>query len=619
MVKMPLKKHAKADDSSKNTDSVESLRKKRQEISDMINSLEESRNEGMMTEDTYREVSEKNRKMLVDIDAQIAKISGGGQEQVSPAAGAAETKEPEKKEKPAETGPKKEAAAPDEKEKSAGGAPAAMETAARAKAQAKEKPVHGKEHKPEKKEQSKPEAPLPENYDELVRQKEEVESLLASLEDAYNEAAILEDNYNEIRAKNTKRLGEIKDKLSKMAPPPVQPYPAYPSSMPLAERTIIMAQQPSEMIAEAKKEKATLLEEMQKIEKGFMERFDSYVEKKQEGEDAKRLNEAVTQVARFSGEIDRMKTYLESVKENKKVIDDKIQRLAEGIAEVRASLYQREATMKEHDVIMRRLQEAVEVFDPAKISLRMQSRDGEINTQNIKIEKFERSILDMSNVVKRIQTAIQDIGSLENVVSVSRKVSEKHAEMERMINSMQKTSDKVSGIYVELSKKLDEFAVYKVKQDRVDALSKELMRAVEDIGAKMGMYATKEDIVTMKDVLKGAAPSQSSVVPAAAGESPEREEIEALLKTLEEEYKSNRIGREEYEKARAANMKRLESPAGPAPQSPRPAMKKTSKSVEREEPEPVQSDDIFAELEHSFRAGLISREAYEKTKKLLLG
>jgi len=54
------------------------------------------------------------------------------------------------------------------------------------------------------------------SVDDLVKQKEEIEMLLSSLEDEYRNASISDKSYKEVKEKNQKRLDQIKSKLEEL-------------------------------------------------------------------------------------------------------------------------------------------------------------------------------------------------------------------------------------------------------------------------------------------------------------------------------------------------------------------------------------------------------------------
>jgi hypothetical protein len=500
-------------------------------------------------------------------------------------------------------------------------------------------------------------SPPPESLDQLVHQKEEIEALLSSLEDAYSEASILEEDYNDIKLKNEKKLDDINKKIDVQSRKqqaeraPVIEAPAMKAPVAVARPQVripvieeseeeispVVEEKPKKGKASKKdddEENATIVsqEDLKKLEVDLAEKIKDMVEGIGAKVTEKDLLEMKNTFAKFEAEIDKMKAQVEAAKEGKRLDEEKIQRVAEGVAEIRTLVYGREASAKEQEIKMDKTADLIRKLEPEKIIMEIGRRDKEIGNQNLRMTKLEDTTKEFGEMLQRIEKLLLNIGSLEHVIKISNEASEKLMYMENIQRNNQKMFDKIQGIYAELSRRMEEFVLYKAKQDRVDDLMNDLMKNFDDINTKAAYFVTKEDLESFKSNLQSqfaaAAPSSGRTDEA----SSQKEEIEMLIKTLDDEFKNRTISKDEYEKMKKANLaklKELENGANkPAPALP------PAKEIRQEKPaKPVKKPDepkltketknrndmMMKDLEDTYKKGFISKDAYERTKKMILG
>lgn len=511
------------------------------------------------------------------------------------------------------------------------------------------KPVRSKS-KPKKnisvKADSQP-APATESLEQLTHQKEEIQALLSSLEDAYSEASILEADYDDIKSKNEKKLDEINRKIEAIsraqaaasAVIPEEDVQEKPIRQPVkiirpnVEIPVIedVEEEPPALM-KGKKDKAAGLgisqDDLQKMQMDLADNIRKMVEEIGSKVTDKDMTEMRNSFAKLDAEIDKMKAQLEAVKEGRKIDDDKIQRVVEGLAEVRTMVYGREASTKEQEIKMEKMIDLLSKLEPDKLLLEISRRDKEMSNQALRVNKLEETSKEFGEMLKRIETLLRNIGSLEHVIKIGTEASEKLMEMQNMQRGVQKMSDKIQGMYAELSKRMEEFMLYRAKQDRVDDMLNDVLKNLDELNTKAAYFVTRDDIESFRSSVQATIAS-ASYAPTVSDESEsQKEEIKILLKTLEDEFKSKSISKEEYEKMRNANLaklKEIDSKAAPkaAPLIREPA---SAKPVKVEKKEPVftkdqknRNDMLLKDLEDIFKKGLISKEAYDKTKKMILG
>ncbi len=466
-----------------------------------------------------------------------------------------------------------------------------------------------------------------ESLEHLKHQKEEVETLLSSLEDAYYEAAILEDDYNKTRQKNQNRLEEIERKI-KVAEEKVKKDEASKAAEALKEvknESPLPGAAPGQAggIAPPAAQAAPPSIDFDELENNISEKVRgivSGIETKISQKDAEEIRK---KLSKFSMDIEKLKASVETMKEFKGIQDEKVQRSLENVAELRSIIFQRETMMKDQETKMQKISDKMAQIEPEKIMMALGKRDRQISDHDIKLDKIDGKMKNVEEIFERLKHVISNIGSLENMINMGKESTERLNEMREVQANIQKLSDKMHGLYADLSSRLEEFDIYKRKQDRSESLTESLMSSVDEINKKIGEFVTREDIEALKlrAASAGTAPSGESRLEDILKE---KEEVEMLLKSLDESRKAMMISKKEYEKTRKLNQEKLadlerqikeaKSPAGgggpPARKSPAPG----SPAGKEGEGTPHMSA-----IEDAFRKGLISKKSYQKVKKIILG
>jgi DNA repair exonuclease SbcCD ATPase subunit len=326
-------------------------------------------------------------------------------------------------------------------------------------------------------------------------------------------------------------------------------------------------------------------------------------------------------------EVEKTKAVVESAKEARNRMDDKMQRITDSFAEIRSMVYQREAKSKEQEVVLDKLKDTIAQVDTARILKEFTTRDEQLRDVNTRIEKLERGLKMLSETMNKIKGLMTDVGSLENVLKASKHAGEKLERIQEIEERIRAVSSRLDSTYVDMKKRLDEFAAYRVKQDRLDGMGNDLIKNVEEITRRLADFSTKDDldvvkktIDKLKDQVKAAAEGPA-LPPDLRRLQEEKEDIEALLSTLEENLRNKEITQDEYNKTRSMNLERIKE----IEEKIQAYTTKHTAAEKKEEPEPAGAEGgkhkksmLLAKLRESYESGEISRAAYEKSKKLLL-
>ena len=497
-----------------------------------------------------------------------------------------------------------------------------------------------------------------ESLSELASQREEIEALLSSIEDAYREATLPDTTYQEVKAQNERKLKDINRKmemLQKEAGPSeeiTEEEPALISAEPV--RAVQAARTSPRTVQAPVPEKPGKAEALIKVlEEKIEERLKNViamasveVTDKRIGKidqrlealemtlkEVKRAADTVDgyekQFSSMSADVEKTKARMDSVKESRNIIDEKMQRLTETFAEIRSIVYQREAASKDQEVLIDKLRETISHVDTARILREFTVRDEQLRDVNTRLERLERSNKMLSETMSRIKGLMTDIGSLENIMKASKLVGEKLERIQEIEEKIKAVSTRLDGIYVDMKKRLDEFNTYKVRQDKLSGMSEDMSKNFDELSRRLTDYATKSDLESLKDQMSVIRESmkkasEPKIPPEVRSLSDEKEQIETLLSTLEENLKNKDISQAEFDNAKQSNIKKLveiEKKIQSYMKAPKPSVK-SEEAGDEEEPGPVTGKHrkimTLAKLRESYERGEISKRAYDKGKKLLL-
>jgi len=414
--------------------------------------------------------------------------------------------------------------------------------------------------------------------------------------------------------------------------------------------------------------------------------------------------EVLPKVEKMQVQLEKLKAFIEAVKDEKKGNADTIRRIMEEMGEIRSNVASSDGRLSDAAMKVDDMTETLKMLKPERFTKLLTKLDSSIKQNEAKIEKLD----DISSVVIKkvglVEDVLREMGSLEKIVSFSKNIASRMIMVDQTEKRITRVGDKIDGIFVEINKRLEDFMLYKAKQDTSDELIQEMMKNMDEIDTKISGLVTKEELEEMRDNLETRISSAAETAgvkasPAIAKYNEQKEEINSVLEMMEEQFKSGALKKDEYEKAKKINTERLvgiekkiaeekstgggmtDAPApGTEPEAPvsttvspetapvegaptapemaeeptkiaeqtesegtegesqeeelaekdkpeevvkepeiaeSPEKEKTKDEPKKEEPKLSKKEIMLKELEESFKSGLISKEAYEKTKKLL--
>ncbi len=269
-------------------------------------------------------------------------------------------------------------------------------------------------------------------------------------------------------------------------------------------------------------------------------------------------------------ELEKLKAKTETLGEMRNALDERLGHIQESLGELRSMTFARESGQKELEAKVEKYLDLVENLEPQKFLKEFDKRDKELAAQDMRLEKLEAASADLARVANSTKSLLESMGSLKNLSSLNKEVSEKLSKMDSTVNRSQKTADDVDRAFVEVGNKLEEFSIYAGKQEVLGQTVQDLVEMLETTNKKFDAYVGKDDLDKYGKQLENVNLSISELkatkllqedgrdLPPRTRELlKQKESVEFLLASIEEDFDAREMTAQDYEIAKRANLQKL--------------------------------------------------------------
>ena len=131
-------------------------------------------------------------------------------------------------------------------------------------------------------------------------------------------------------------------------------------------------------------------------------------------------------------ELEKIKATIDAIKETKRSTDEMIQRMTEGMGELRSMVFQREGLFKDMESKIKRLEDDVSDLKPERIAKEFGKRDKNLQQNQMRLEKLENRTSNVLKILSDIRNLLKSIGGLENIAKVSRSITDKSVKIDEI-------------------------------------------------------------------------------------------------------------------------------------------------------------------------------------------
>ncbi|MFH1443348.1 MAG: hypothetical protein ABIG96_04915 [Candidatus Micrarchaeota archaeon] len=281
---------------------------------------------------------------------------------------------------------------------------------------------------------------------------------------------------------------------------------------------------------------------------------------------------SAAEMAKIVLEIEKLKVKVESTEGSRSVMEERIEQIRESIGELRTMLFEKESSTKEQEAKLDKFIEMVSDLEPQRFAKELDKRDRQISDAAFRLEKMETMTGDMGQNLNRVRGMLDAIGSLKNIATVSKDIADRSSKIDNTVSKVERLADETGRVYVELNRKLNEFTLYRGKQDILAESLKELVNMTESMSGKLDNYVSREDMAGLKKDVEDArlminelqtklelATQGDEMPPHISDLQEEKEALEQILESNEEEYIEGQIKEDEYKRIKATHAKKLQT------------------------------------------------------------
>lgn len=409
---------------------------------------------------------------------------------------------------------------------------------------------------------------------DLQKAHEELGQLLATLEEEHRKAAISDQSYAEIKGKNNRKLEEVTRLLTDRGLPPTAAAPAAPAGV-SPELQAIAAKVATQTLVPAKPPVAASQPAQQTFNQAPPDApaplpIPVSYPAPAGSADVERLEAKLE--GKLTTEVEKLRAALDAMKEGHNASEERSQRISESLGELRSMVFAHDATAKTIEAEFAKLKEAVNTVNPTRVEKEFAKRDKAESELSARTEALETKLGDLGKTTHDVQKLLAAVGGLENVARIDRMAAEKIEQMNQKAKRIDQLADRVEKMFVDLHQRLEEFDLFKERQQALDELSKDLIKNLDNLTVQQAGLVTRGDL----DQLRGDITAISGnmvelrktidiILPVVQLKLPdsiqrlqdEKTALEGLLKQLEEGRQSNTLSVKEYLHSKERNEQRL--------------------------------------------------------------
>jgi hypothetical protein len=280
------------------------------------------------------------------------------------------------------------------------------------------------------------------------------------------------------------------------------------------------------------------------------------------------VSESVKKLEGLEAEIEKLKTIMETVRETGHVTDETIQTMSESIGELRSLVFQTDASLKETMVKMEKIEDDISQVKPKEIDKKFKEIDADTDRKNIEMEKFQAKVEDSGEKLSRMYEMLKSIGGLENLVEINKKIQEKLRDVDEAVKYIGRIGAKTEKQFMDLSKGMEDLIIFKARQEDLDESLRDILKSIDSLNVRFEGYVSKKDLDSFREELfltQKQVENLDKVLPMVNEKLPdeivelrkEREDIQMLLSSLQEQFENRKISKSEYLSFKDGNEKRI--------------------------------------------------------------
>gem|GEM_PF-5618421 len=282
------------------------------------------------------------------------------------------------------------------------------------------------------------------------------------------------------------------------------------------------------------------------------------------------ISEIVVRLDKMEGKMDMFQGVQDAF--NQRIMD-----LNEKLGDTRRMVFEREKASTKLEGEFDKVATIVKETDPEKITLKFEKFNAELERNKSEIQRMDDFFKNMTEKVNIIQGFMDKIKSVDNIMTAAGEVDKRVKQIEDGRNYTDKLAGKTESMFLEMNDKLSFVKKNFDKVEKVDAMMKDVLKDVDRL-----KFRADEELVKKKELEKMLEVLKEVVVEDIVGINPvafsnlrrrvtlienlnkgipelekERDRLNLLLKTIENDSRANKIKPKTYEELKMSVESKL--------------------------------------------------------------
>jgi hypothetical protein len=193
---------------------------------------------------------------------------------------------------------------------------------------------------------------------------------------------------------------------------------------------------------------------------------------------------------------------INALKELNKQINERITASSEKIGELRGLFFERETTIKDALISIKKTNEIIAELEPNRIIEDRKKTLTELNVVRSKLLEYESIIKDLLKKFTETKEMFERLKNMSALLDISKEVGDKMLKIDEIRKEIERYSHKVESMYVEMNRRFEEFPIMVDKVRKLDSLSLEFIKSLDALKVKLSETISKEDLDRIEERFK---------------------------------------------------------------------------------------------------------------------
>ncbi len=191
---------------------------------------------------------------------------------------------------------------------------------------------------------------------------------------------------------------------------------------------------------------------------------------------------------------EELRTKIEGLQERFSGLNDNASGLSDRLSELRGQMTTREKNLGEMQLKIETLSAQMGDVNPQGIAKFQGQVTAKLENFDADFKELRETVADLLKRFEKVSEVFKDLRNIKLLIDVGKDVGEKLVKIEEAETIINRLSNKVEDMYLQVEKKFSDLPVFVDKVNRIDGLSFELLQAMDTLKNRMADYVSKTEL-----------------------------------------------------------------------------------------------------------------------------